>query len=162
MRFTKQPNEEWLVHTLHGGGQMEIKSKDTAIYDTDQGLFIIHNDRAQTSTFVPVAAIAWIRTWWPNGGKVDESSLRGRALYPQSARPIEPPMHELEFGGDEEEGEEEVVDGEVVDDRWEPTERMIALEGGYEWHEDAPPDCQCAACVYVRETLAAREIRDQD
>lgn len=74
MRIEKQPNESWLVYTLPGLTQQEIKDKDDAVL-SDDGLFIVHNDPKKTLTFIPRHAICSLRSWWPKG-RVTDGSVR--------------------------------------------------------------------------------------
>lgn len=68
MRVNKQPGEKWLVMLRQGGGQLEVAEKDDAVFDSDEGLIIYHNDGGKTVTFAPKEGIGYIRAYTPKGG----------------------------------------------------------------------------------------------
>lgn len=103
MRFYKQPGEKWLVTMAHGG-QQEVGDKDDAMYDTELGLFMYHNDASQSTSYIPPVGIGFVRTWWPGGRKVESrEDFRSSRDLPRV------PAGEIGTGDD-------VVDAEVVDD----------------------------------------------
>lgn len=82
--FAKRPNERWLIMSKQGGGQIEVAEKDTVLFSED-GVFVFHNDPMKTTTFVPMSAIAWIRSWFPK----DQDRVEGtmRSLNPVEQMP---------------------------------------------------------------------------
>lgn len=67
MRVVKQPGEKWLVLLRQGGGDLDIAEKDDAVFDSEEGLIVYHNDKGRTVTFAPKEGIGWIRSYHPTG-----------------------------------------------------------------------------------------------
>lgn len=93
MRVNKQPGEKWLVMLRQGGGQLDIDAKDDAVFDSDEGLIIYHNDADKTVTFAPKEGIGFIRAYHPQGAggfsKMRGSEALGHApTIPSPSTPV--------------------------------------------------------------------------
>lgn len=97
MRVSKQPGEKWLVQLRQGGGELDIKEKDDAVFDSEEGLIVYHNDYGKTVTFAPKEGIGWIRAYHPQGdGGFSKNRLSDSAREAALPRPYEDPRLLLE------------------------------------------------------------------